>query len=177
MAMLSFIERVLCAGLALCLASGAARASEPEPFGLIESKPLNELWLNAGFYSYHTQRDKGLNDRNPGLGAEWRFSSVGALTAGRFYNSDRLYSNYAGAYYQPIAVGPMRLGLVAGAFDGYPHMKNGGWFLAAIPVLSIDYQRVGLNLSFVPSYRDRLYGAISFQLKFKLFDKTAGASE
>jgi hypothetical protein len=48
-------------------------------------------------------------------------------------------------------------------------MRNGGWFLAAIPVASFDYKRVGVNVSFVPSYKDRLYGALSFQLKLKVF--------
>jgi len=138
--------------------------------GTIESKPLSELWLNPGFYSYHFQRDKGLNDSNPGLGVEYRVSTVAAVTAGRFYNSDRHYSNYAGFYYQPIAIGPVRFGAVVGGFNGYPKMHEGGWFLAAIPVASFEYQRIGVNLAFVPSYKDRLYGALSVQLKVKILD-------
>lgn len=161
-------------GLAISLAlSGGlgvpfAHAELANPFQWIENKPLSETWLNAGFYSYHLSRDKGLNDRNPGLGVEYRFSTVGSVTAGTFYNSDRAQSNYIGAYYQPVALGLVRFGAVIGAFDGYPKMQNGGWFLAAIPVASIDYKNVGLNLAFVPNYKDRLYGAISFQLKFKI---------
>lgn len=136
----------------------------------IESEPLSELWMNVGFYSRHFQRDKGLNDRNPGLGVEYRFSTVSSLTAGRFYNSDREYSNYVGLYYQPIALGALRLGLVGGAFNGYPKHENGDWFLAALPVASIEYRRIGVNLAVIPSYKDRLYGALSLQLKFKAFD-------
>jgi hypothetical protein len=136
----------------------------------VESKALAELWLNPGFYSYHFQRNKGLNDSNPGIGADYRVSTVTSLTAGRFYNSDRRYSNYAGVYYQPFAIGPVRLGAVVGGFDGYPKMHDGGWFLAAIPVLSYEYERVGVNVAIVPSYKDRLYGAISVQLKLKVFD-------
>ena len=82
-----------------------AHAEPNQLFEIIDRKPLNEVWLNAGFYSYHFQRDKGLNDSNPGAGAEYRFSTVSSLTAGRFYNSDRKYSNYAGIYYQPVAIG------------------------------------------------------------------------
>lgn len=149
------------------LAPLSARADNP--FELIENKPLQELWLNPGFYSYHYQRDKGLNDSNPGFGAEYRFSTVASATAGRFYNSDRDYSNYLGVYYQPVALGPVRIGAAFGGFNGYPHMRDGGWFLAAVPVLSYDYKRVGVNLSIVPSYKDRLYGAISIQLKLKAF--------
>jgi len=139
-------------------------------FHIIESKPLNEVWLNAGFYSRHFQRDKNLNDSNPGLGVEYRFSSVASVTAGRFYNSDREYSNYAGIYYQPFAIGNVRLGAVVGAFNGYPKMRDGGWFPAIIPVASYEYKRVGLNFAIIPSYKDRLYGAFTFQLKLKVWD-------
>ncbi|MES2741453.1 MAG: hypothetical protein V4754_10940 [Pseudomonadota bacterium] len=155
------------AALALC---SLAQAQVDNPFRLAEDKPLSETWLNAGFYSYHFQRDKGLNDRNPGLGLEYRYSSVASLTGGRFYNSDRAYSNYAGLYYQPVALGPLRLGAVVGGFSGYPKMRDGGWFLAVVPMISYEYQRVGLNLAVVPTYKDRLYGAFTFQLKLKLAD-------
>jgi hypothetical protein len=145
-------------------------ADSSNPFGMIDAKPLSETWLNAGFYSYHFRRDKGLNDSNPGIGAEYRFSTVASVTAGRFYNSDRQYSNYAGLYYQPISVGAVRLGAVVGGFNGYPKMRNGAWFLAAIPVASYEYERIGLNLAFIPNYKDRLYGAVAFQLKLKVLD-------
>lgn len=154
----------------LCLAGLGGAAHAEESFVTLESKPLAELWLNPGFYSYHFQRDKGLNDRNPGLGVEYRSSTVASLTAGRFYNSDRMYSNYAGFYYQPWAVGPIRIGAVVGGFNGYPKMHDGGWFLAAIPMLSYEEGRFGLNVAIVPSYKDRLHGAISFQFKFRVFE-------
>lgn len=160
------VPRLACAALlAACSVTATAH-----PFDAVEAAPLQELWLNPGFYSHHFQRDKGLNDSNPGLGAEYRFSTVASVTAGRFYNSDRAYSNYAGVYYQPFALGPVRIGAVAGGFSGYPKMRDGGWFLAAIPTLSFEYQRVGVNVAIVPTYKDRLYGAISVQLKLKVFD-------
>lgn len=56
-----------------------------------------------------------------------------------------------------------------GRFDGYPRMRNGGWFSAALPVMSYDYQRAGVNVFFIPTYRNRIYGAVSFQLKVKLY--------
>jgi hypothetical protein len=73
-------------------------------------------------------------------------------------------------YYQPFAIGPVRFGAVVGGFNGYPKMRDGGWFLAAIPVMSFEYQRVGANIAVIPRYKDRLYGALSVQLKFKLTD-------
>lgn len=156
----------ICAALLLAACAGA----RAQAFDVIDSKPLGEVWLNPGFYSYHFKRDKDLNDSNPGLGAEYRFSSVASATAGRFYNSDRAYSNYAGVYYQPIALGPLRLGAVVGAFNGYPKMRDGGWFPALIPTISYEYKSVGLNLAIIPPYKDRLYGALSFQLKLKVFE-------
>lgn len=158
--------RIAGAVMLACL-SGTAAA---DTFETIEAAPLKEVWLNGGFYSYHFQRDKGLNDSNPGLGGEYRFSTVASATVGRFYNSDRAYSNYVGVYYQPWKVGPVRLGAVAGGFSGYPKMRDGGWFLAAIPTASFEYKSVGVNVAIVPTYKDRLYGAISVQLKLKVFD-------
>lgn len=152
--------------LLLALASNA----QAQTFSMIDNQPLNETWLNAGFYSYHFKRDQDLNDSNPGIGAEYRFSSVASVTAGRFYNSDRAYSNYAGVYYQPVAIGPFRLGAVVGGFSGYPKMRDGGWFPALIPTISYEYKRVGLNLAIIPPYKDRLYGALSFQLKLKVWE-------
>ena len=149
--------------------NGSANNSSGNTISWIDSKPINELWLNPGFLSYHWQRDKDLNGDNYGIGADYRFTTVLSATAGEFYNSNRETSKYAGIYYQPIALGPVRFGAALGGFNGYPNEKNGGWFLAAIPVLSYEYERVGLNLMIVPSYKDRLYGSLSFQLKLKVF--------
>ena len=137
-------------------------------FQVIDNMPMAEVWINPGFYSFHFDSGKGLNNNNYGLGAEYRFSTVMSATAGRFYNSDRRYSNYAGVYWQPVALGPLRLGAVAGAFDGYPRARNGGWFPAVIPAISYEYQRFGANIAVIPGYKDRLYGAISVQLKFRI---------
>lgn len=141
--------------------------SSAETFSIIESKPISELWLNPGFYSYHFQKNKGLNNSNFGLGGEYRYSTVSSVTLGVFDNSDRQTSYYAGWYWQPLGMGPVRFGAVVGAMNGYPKMQNGGWFLAVIPTASVEYKNVAANLMFIPGYKDRLYGAISLQLKFK----------
>ena len=146
----------------------APLAHADDMFTRIEPAPVRELWIDSGFWTGHFDRDKDLNGRNMGLGAEYRWRADLALTAGRFNNSDRRYSNYAGAIWQPFALGPVRLGAVVAGFNGYPHMRDGGWFPALIPVATFEYQRVGVNIGFVPSYKDRLYGGISVQLKFKL---------
>jgi hypothetical protein len=160
-------KALIIAGLASMPAISAA--GNPGFFSIIESKPVSELWLNPGFYSYHFQNEKELNNSNFGLGGEFRYSTVSSLTLGVFENSDRQTSHYAGWYWQPVGVGPVRVGAVFGAIDGYPKMLNGGWFFAAIPAASIEYRYFGANLLFMPSYKDKLYGAISLQLKLRVF--------
>jgi len=148
----------------------SAMAQDGGWFTKIESEPNSEFWLDSGFATAHFDSDKDLNGANKGLGAEYRFSGTTSATIGRFYNSDRQWSNYAGVIWQPYAIGQVRVGLALAAFDGYPKMRDGGWFPAAIPTLTYEYKRVGVNVGIIPSYKDRLYGGISLQLKFKLFD-------
>jgi hypothetical protein len=156
------------AALVLVLAAAYPVVQADELFTRLDPVPRNEFWLDSGFATYHFDRDKNLSGANIGLGGEYRFSGTTAATVGRFYNSDRFYSNYAGVIWQPYAIGPVRLGVVAAAFNGYPHMRDGGWFPALIPVAAIEYQRFGVNLGFVPSYKDRLYGGLSLQIRLKL---------
>ena len=140
-------------------------------FQLIQPETKSQLWINPGMVSYHFQQDKNFNGGNWGAGLEYRFNTVASVTAGRFYNSDRAYSNYAGIYYQPIAIGPIKIGAVLGGFNGYPQTNNGGWFAAALPALTWEGEWVGANVFVIPSIGDRVHGAISLQLKIKAFDQ------
>lgn len=167
----------LALALAACAHAGAQEQAQPQAqdqhdtrlFTRIDGAPASELWIDSGFATWHFDRDKNLNGGNRGLGLEYRFTDSMALAAGRFVNSDRAYSNYAGVIWQPWAVGPVRVGAAIAGFDGYPKMKGGGWFPAAIPTLTWEHRRVGVNVGIIPSYKDRLYGGISVQLKLKLF--------
>ncbi|MEM8513822.1 hypothetical protein RCH14_003158 [Massilia sp. MP_M2] len=155
----------------LALLGAAPLAHGADFFTKIDSAPASELWIDTGFYTAHFDGDKDLNNNNKGLALEYRFSGTLAATGGRFYNSDRAWSNYAGVIWQPYAVGPVRVGLALAAFDGYPKTRDGGWFPGVIPTLTYEYERVGVNVGILPNYKDRLYGGISFQLKFKLFQR------
>jgi hypothetical protein len=57
---------------------------------------------------------------------------------------------------------------VVGGFNGYPNAFGGGWFVAALPVVTLEGESFGLNLALVPPLKDRLYGAVSFQLKLRV---------
>jgi hypothetical protein len=157
----------LIAACALALAGACVHADDL--FTKIDANPSSELWLDSGFATWHFDRDKNLNGANRGIGFEYRFSGTMAAAAGRFVNSDRFYSNYAGVLWQPYALGPVRLGAAIAAFDGYPKMRDRGWFPAVVPTFTYEYERVGVNVGVIPSYKDRLYGGISVQLKVKLF--------
>ncbi len=127
----------------------------------------SRLWVNAGFYSVHLDTDKDLRNANPGVGFEYRISPSWSPTAGRFRNSNNANSSYLGAYYQPWTYAGIKLGVVAGAFNGYPNAYQGGWFPAVIPTASLENGHWGLNVALVPPLKDRLYGAVSFQLKYR----------
>lgn len=140
------------------------------PVEIVTATQKNELWLNPGFYSYHFDRDRSLNSLNYGFGAEYRFSSVGSLTAGNFHNSYHHSSNYIGAYWQPIAVGPVKLGVVTGLFNGYANTNNGGWFPVLFPAASLEGSLLGLNLLVIPTIPNHVAGLVSLQLKIKLIE-------
>lgn len=131
---------------------------------------ISQVWINPGFYSLHFDRNKGLEDFNPGIGIEWPIDKTFSLTAGTFRNSDRERSNYAGLYVMPFEFYGVKLGAVVGGFDGYPKTNNGGWFAALIPTAAIEGKHWGLNIAIIPSIKNRLYGAISFQLKYRFSD-------
>lgn len=139
---------------------------------IIDPQTKSQLWINPGMMSYHFQQDKNFNNGNWGAGLEYRFNTVASLTAGRFYNSDRDYSNYAGVYYQPFAIGPIKVGAVIGGFNGYPTTNNGGWFAAALPAITWEGDLVGANVFVIPTIGDRVHGAISLQLKLKVFEQS-----
>jgi hypothetical protein len=151
--------------------SGASAQSQSfGPFALIPIVAKSELWLNPGLYSYHFDRGRDFNSANYGFGAEYKFSSVASLTAGTYRNSYYDQSNYIGAYWQPLAFGPLNLGLVAGAFNGYSNTHNGGWFPAVLPAITLEGDLVGINLLVIPTISNRVAGSISLQLKIKVFE-------
>ena len=133
-----------------------------------QEKESSPIWINPGFYSAHFDSNKGLRNSNPGLGVEIGLNNDWSFTVGEFINSNDAQSNYAGVYYQPWHAGSWKTGVVGGAFNGYPNAFNGGWFPALLPVVTYESKRWGINMAFVPPLPDRLYGAISFQLKWRV---------
>ena len=132
-----------------------------------------QVWLNPGTFSYHFDRHKDLREDNTGLGAELTLAESHVLAAGSFINSDRKRSHYGAYLWRPLhwqsAGVKVHGGVAVGGFDGYPRYRNGGWFPAALPVLAIESERVGVNLYFVPTIANRLNGAVAVQVKLRVW--------
>jgi hypothetical protein len=163
----SFYNLVL--SLGLILTSSVSFADDAVNFSTIEETRLRELWLNAGFYTYHFQTASGFNNNNLGMGGEYRYSTTSSIVLGEFRNSDWKTSDYAGWYWRPFAFGAVSVGAVFGGIEGYPKMLNGGWFPVAVPVVSFENKFIGANIVCVPSYKDQLHGGLSLQFKIKVF--------
>lgn len=69
---------------------------------------------------------------------------------------------------QPIEIGPIKIGVIIGGFDGYPKTNNGGWFAAALPVLTWEGDWDDANVFVIPTIGDRVHRAISLQVKLKI---------
>jgi hypothetical protein len=129
---------------------------------------LADVWVNPGFYSHHFDTSKNLNNNNHGFGVEATITNTYSLTAGVFENSDRATSHYLGAYVMPFKVGSVKAGAAVGAFNGYPKMRDGGWFPAIVPTMAIEGRRLGLNISYTPKIGDKVNSTLSFQVKFNI---------
>jgi hypothetical protein len=170
-----FAKRIFLSGLravvslaifSLCISSYADDAKEAVgPAPLLDIK---SVWVNAGMLSYHFDRDRNFQGNNHGFGIEAGLADGNAIFAGNFVNSVDQHSNYFGWAWRPWVLGPARVGAIVGAFDGYPRMRNGGWFPGVLPVASFEYRYVGVNLLLVPKISDKVYGAAVVQFKLRL---------
>jgi hypothetical protein len=132
-----------------------------------------QVWLNPGIYSQHFDSSKGLRNNNIGFGAEVMLARDHLLMAGSFINSNRARTHFAGYEWRPlhwqfsgVEVGA---GIAVGAFDGYPNYRNGGWFVAPLPLLAIEGRRLGANIALIPTIANRFDGALAIQLKLRVW--------
>lgn len=140
------------------------------PVEIIEPTSKSELWLNPGLLSYHFDRNKDFNSLNYGFGGEYKFSNIASFTIGEYRNSYYQRAHYIGVYWQPIAIGPINIGVVAGGFNGYSNTNNGGWFPAVLPAFTVEGDWIGFNLLLIPTIPNRVSGSLSLQMKIKVFE-------
>lgn len=132
-----------------------------------------QVWISPGIYSQHFDSSKHLRNNNTGLSAEVAFARDHALIGGSYINSNRARTHYGAYEWRPlhwrVAGLDVGAGVALGAFDGYPNYRNGGWFVAPLPLLSIEGRYVGVNLSVIPAIRNRLDGALAVQIKLRVW--------
>jgi hypothetical protein len=153
--------------------AAAAALAQPAKAGEPASPPL-KVWVNPGFYAYHFDRHKDLRDRDFGFGVEVEMSPRYLLTAGSYSNSNGARSHYAGLLWRPLQwrrASGVRIagGAALAAIDGYPGYDRGGWFVAALPMLSIEGDRLGLNIGVIPTLKNRIEGALVFQVRLRVW--------
>ncbi len=164
--------RLAVASLALCLVPSLARADGFD-------SAVGGLWITSGFWSQHDHGGRGKpaggwNESNTGIGAEYAFDEDWRLSAGVYENSVFETSRYAQLVWSPPmttwrhGAATLQLGAAAGVVDGYPGMRDGGFFPTLLPVASLEWHRVGLNLTYIPSIGGNVAGAFALQLKFRL---------
>ena len=154
---------VVCSFAALFTA--AANAAGPDRF-------TRQIWVTPGIYSFHFNRHKGLRNANPGFGVEIALAPDHAVMAGTYINSNDARSRYVAWGWRPLhgrfLGAKVSAGIVATLIDGYPNYRNGGWYAAPLPVVSIEGRRFGVNVSLIPTLPGRVDGALSFQFKLRV---------
>jgi hypothetical protein len=170
----NFGSRIAWAGLAAqLLASYACNAEEAPapPLGGANTAANDfNLWLTPGILSHHYDRNAGYRERNWGFGIQSSLSGSFSVMAGNYINSDNVRSDYAGVIWQPWSWRSVKIGLAAAVFNGYPLMRGGGWFPAALPLISIRNERVGANFTVIPNYPARgLHGSIAAQFILRVW--------
>jgi hypothetical protein len=129
-----------------------------------------QVWVNAGFLSYHVDRNADYREGNWGLGAEAVFAPAHAAVAGAFTNSERERSRYLGYQWRPLRWQPSGVDVHAGVtlalVDGYPATRNGNVFLAPVPHVAVEGRRVGVN--FVLLHNGHT-AALAMQLKLRVW--------
>lgn len=125
-----------------------------------------DVWLNINAVSHHFNTEHKFNQNNVGVGVEYQHGDYLAM-AGRYNNSMGYPSRYALAGWLPLQYGPVRLGALAGALDGYPAINGGKVGPAAALLAQIAGDRVGVNLMLLPPFKGApLTAGLQFRIKF-----------
>ena len=111
-----------------------------------------ELWISATVKSHHFDSDhpKDYEQSNWGLGLEYEFRKDWRAAVGFYRNSQRINSTYMLGCYVLRLYGPAKLGSCVGMVTGYNVEPD----LVLLPVLMVEYKRVGFNLTYIPERKD-----------------------
>ncbi|MCX9155767.1 hypothetical protein OPU71_06460 [Niveibacterium sp. 24ML] len=120
-----------------------------------------EDWFVVSGASYHFERRDEFRSDNPGIGWERPDPEIPLVYAVGYYrNSYDRDTFYAGARWEPLRWQYASLGIFAAFASGY-------WTpVVALPMLSLQYERVGINFVAAPTIRDYV-GYVGAQVKVR----------
>jgi hypothetical protein len=126
------------------------KPSDPgKPDQSLLGKIAENTWLQINGASYHLDRGRHFNERNYGLGLMYRIAPDKAVAVGQYENSIGRKSHYAYFDYEPLKLGPVRAGVLAGVVDGY-YFNKGGPIPMASPTASIEGKHFGVSVFYIP---------------------------
>ncbi|HEU4622062.1 MAG TPA: hypothetical protein VFS42_07540 [Burkholderiaceae bacterium] len=165
---LTSITRLAALVLALlaCTPLYAAESALAQP---LPKENDRALWVSFGFLSRHDNRHANYNERNDGFGVEYQSSAEHWWSVGHYRNSVRHSSTYLQYGWMPLSFGPVRIGGAVGLVNGYPRLNGGDWTPTLLPVIGVEYGRVGANIVYIPSVAGQAAGAVAVQFKLRLF--------
>jgi len=134
-------------------------------------------WVLTGFLSKHFSEDNRENDKNFGVFFEHDFSKQWGLYFGQYENSGKIRSHLIAATWQPMHIGPVRVGFEGGIVDGYMQLNRGHFAPAALPFLSYTMGPVKANLFCIPPVIKTAAPVCSLQFGANLEDLTAYATK
>jgi hypothetical protein len=156
--------------LLLGIGTPVARAADD---GGTAAQDSSSLWLTTGFWSHHTQqrRTREYRRNNTGIGLQWQFAPAWQVNAGHYRNSVDRPSNYLQLGWSPLHWQPAQhlafsAGASVGVVNGYPNIAD-GYFATLVPMTTVEWRRLGLNLVYIPS-AGRIHGGYAAQLKLKM---------
>ena len=165
--------KIALVGIVLMLGVTASMAEELPALvqeGVNISPDSHNLWISAGMISYHFNREANQRDLNWGYGIQSNLTNNVSVLGGNYINSKDARSNYLGMAWQPLVWHSVRIGLEVGVIDGYPDIRHGGYFVAAMPCLSIHNDSIGVNITLVPYYSNYMHSsAISAQMIMRVW--------
>jgi hypothetical protein len=134
------------------------------------------IWFQLGALSYHPNREHSYNERNVGGGVEYQFNHRHLVAVGVYENSYFDTTHYAYYVWRPIEfndvnllgipIRSLRFGALAGLFDGYRRRNDGDLAPIVLPVVTVEWRYVGLNITAFPQVGD-VDGGVAVQLKVR----------
>ena len=94
-----------------------------------------------------------------------------AAIIGTVKNSESHQSTFVGYEYRPFHWQPggfdVGAGVAVALINGYPSKSNGGFFVAPLPMVSIEGKQFGANVILIPNIKHG--AALALQLKLKVW--------